>query len=212
MNTETAIAKPAANPAAIFKNNITAEVQSSTLPLTALKPIASAAEKEIAERLLQAAKKTRAAVETIRKNTTDPLVAAQKAYIQAEKDFTAQMDTQIARVTGLINKFNNDELVRVRKEQEEARQLAAKEAARKRSEQGVANVEIKLQATTQQIQATAPTGIKTRHVFRSVTNAALVPREYLSVDPAKVAEAIKNGVKTIPGILIEEEAIRTGRA
>ena len=207
----TAIAPIAPSPLAIFKKNITAEVQASVLPLTALKPIASSLQKSVAEVALQAAKKTRAAVEGIRKNTTDPLVQAQKAYIAAEKEFAGQLDSEIARVTDLIGTWNTAELRRVRAEQAAAAEQAAVEARRKRSEQGVAAVEIKLQATTQAIQQTAPTGIRTEFVLEGVSDANLVPREFLSVDPAKVKEAIRNGVKTIPGLIIAERATRTGR-
>lgn len=203
---------PMSTEIAIFKKNVTAEVQAAVLPLTAIKPIASSLQKSVAEVALQAAKKTRAVVEVIRKNTTDPLVQAQKAYIAAEKEFAGQLDSEIIRVTGLINDFNNAELKRVRAEQAEAAAAAQKEINRKRSEQGVAAVEIKLQATTQAIQATAPTSIKTEFVFEGVSDANAVPREFLSVDPAKVKEAIKNGVKTIPGLIIAERAVRTGRA
>jgi hypothetical protein len=211
MNQENAVAKVQANPLDIFKVNITTDVQASVLPLSALKPIGSAEEKAKAEELLQKAKKVRGAVETIRKNVTDPLVTAQKEYIAAEKTFAAQLDSEIARVTTDINRWNNAELKRVRDEQQKAKEDGEAAIRRKRSEQGVASVEIQVQAQVQQIAKTAPTSIKTTFVFKAVTNAELVPREFLSVDTAKVAQAIKNGVRSIPGISIEEQAVRTGR-
>lgn len=44
-----------------------------------------------------------------------------------------------------------------------------------------------------------------------VTNESLLPRSVLSIDPAKVAQLIKDGAKTIPGITISKKVDTTVR-
>jgi uncharacterized protein YdcH (DUF465 family) len=201
----------AATASTLFKKNITTEVQSVVLPLTAIKPIASADDKLKAEEALKAAKKTRKTVENIRKESTKILDDAKDSLMNREKEFAKQLDDEIKRVETDINRWNNAELVRVRNEQAQVQAQALKDAKRLRNEGSIANHEIKTQAKVQEVAKTAPTGISTQWVFKGVIDQSKVPAEYLSVDPAKVNAAIKQGVKSIPGLDIKEEAKRTGK-
>jgi hypothetical protein len=59
----------------------------------------------------------------------------------------------------------------------------------------------------------APTGTSTRMVWKHrLVDPAAVPREYLVVDEKKIRQAVRDGVREIPGVVIEQKpelAVRT---
>lgn len=104
-----------------------------------------------------------------------------------------------------------------RKEAERLRK-AAEEEARKAAEEAKANGEEP--PAPPQVEITTPAVPKTDNVVRSqagtahvrqdwkfeIKNAAAVPREYLMVDERAIREAVKNGVREIPGVRVYQES------
>ena len=94
-------------------------------------------------------------------------------------------------------------------------QRKALEAAAALAQQGQTGQEFTALVTQGSAMPTKAQGISTRAVWRwRVVDAAAVPREYLSIDPAKVDAVVKaqqDGVK-IPGIEVYREEIMAVRA
>lgn len=106
------------------------------------------------------------------------------------------------------------ELVKAAKDQEEreAAEALADEAREKAAEAATAEAAIaslpEVSLPKAVVAAPAkPTGISQRKVWKGwVVDAAAVPREYLTVDQTAIRRAVRDGVREIPGVRIEQVA------
>lgn len=105
-----------------------------------------------------------------------------------------------------------DELAAAAKDEEEraAAEALAEEAREKAAEAATAEAAIsslpEIELPTAVVPAAPkPTGISQRKVWKAtVVDAALVPREYLAVDEKLIKAAVREGVREIPGVSIEQ--------
>jgi hypothetical protein len=194
--------------------------------IRALAPIASIAEAAQRNDLNAAAKKAIKQLEETRKNATAQLVR-DKATID---DAFNGLKARLAECSNILDRqllaWEDQEAARVRREREESerKQREAAEAEAKAIQSGdMKAAEQASQAQTAALLAApvqeAPKGIKSEGgtSFRrdvwvfSVIDAEQVPRNYCSPDASKIRVAINNGVREIPGLVIESEAKRTTR-
>jgi hypothetical protein len=158
------------------------------------------------------AKKIDTAIERVRKE----LVQAPNDYIRDvngfAKSFQAKLQAIQASVRGKLGQYAAKQELERRKAEEAARKAQAEAQAKLDAEAKAANVE--------PVQIAAPAIPKAQNVVRSasggsatqkkvwkfeVTDAAMVPREYLVVNESLVRQHVANGVREIPGVRIYED-------
>jgi hypothetical protein len=210
---EQEISKTIASPlekvkASLFKNNITKDVQTAALSLQKVTVIENDLQRIELDGYIKNAKAIRKQVETLRMNETKQLDDAKKLFMQAEKDFAANLDELIASATGKVNKFIQDQITAKRAEEKRIQEEAEKAAKRLRAPESLARVEMQAQAQIQELPTIA--GVRKVWKFEGL-DIAKIPLAFLTIDEAAVKEAIKAGVREIPGIRIYEDFARSGR-
>lgn len=183
--------------------NLPKEIQQAALALQKVTAVTDEIKKAELTGYIKLAKLIRSQLEALRKQETKKLDDFKAVIMQGEKDLASQLDSLIISTTKLITDYNNEV---IRKQQEERAKILAqqeKDLKRKTSPKSIAAVETQTQAALQTVQA--PTGIRSAW-SHTITDHTLVPREYLSVDEAKIKAAIKEGVRIIPGVKIEQVA------
>lgn len=127
---------------------------------------------------------------------TDRLTIYQRAKADAERrvreDAEARAREEAARLAASMTDADHASLDRA---------IAAEETARQAGSAAIAKP-AELSRTRGDFGAVA--SLRTRWTF-AVTDLAVVPREYLSLDTAKVNAAIKAGVREAPGLRIFQE-------
>lgn len=106
--------------------------------------------------------------------------------------------------------------IRRRRDEQEARDAAeaarnAEEAARVRELQSKAAV-APVAAAPVALKSASGSAAQTRRWKGTVTDEQLVPREYLIVDQRLINKAVRDGVREIPGVRIEQETGLSVRA
>lgn len=209
MEISTVLATPMESvKALIFKNNITEAVQTAALGLQKVPVIENELQKVELDGYINHAKKIRTQVETLRKTETAKLDDAKKLFMAAEKEFAGQLDSEIAAAIARVTKFNQDALAAKRAEEKRIKDEAEAKAKRLRSPESLAKVEMESQAQLQNVATVG--GIKTIWKFE-IQSPSMVPDTYLMPNEKAIADAVKNGVRTIPGVRIYEDVSRTGR-
>lgn len=192
----------------MFKKNLSEEVQKTKVGLEPYKTITSELEAASANGVLQVAKKIRKIGEDKRKEKTAALDNTKKIAIDAERSFFAELDAQIKAVSDALLAFKQEELRKANEAAAAIKEQAEKDAKRKRSVAGVAAVEAEAQEKLSNI---APvTGMRKVWDY-SIEDISKVPAEYMMLDEAKVKQAIKNGERNIPGLVIAEKYGLSGR-
>lgn len=156
------------------------------------------------------AKKIDAAIERVRKE----LVLDPNEYVKSvnglAKGFQSRLSSIVASMRGKIGAYAQRQEMERRKAVEAARKAQAELQTKIDDEAKAANVE--------PVQVAAPVILKQQTVVRTeagsasqrkvwkheIEDEAKVSREYLMVDEAKVRQAVKQGVREIPGIRIFE--------
>jgi len=185
--------------------------------------ITDAASAEVAVELASRAKKAVKQIESARKSFVEKPKQYAKEVDGLAKFFATKLEA-IASVVGEKHaQFQRKQEEERRRLEEEARKeaerlrKAAEEEARKAAEEAKANGEEP--PAPVQVEITAPAVPKTDNVVRSqagtahvrqdwkfaIENVAAVPREYLMVDERAIREAVKNGVREIPGVRVFQE-------
>jgi hypothetical protein len=152
------------------------------------------------------------AIEKIRKDYVEPHNAFVKSVNGLAKSFQCKL-TEIE--SGLKRKISvyQQRLELERRKQEEAARRAAAEAQRKMDAEakaaGVETVTIDapvIPPADPVIRTAAGSAYQERFWSFEVQDEAQIPREYLMVDERKLRDAVKAGVRTIPGVRIWEDS------
>jgi hypothetical protein len=199
-------------------------------------PLASAVEAHRLNDLLGRSAKTAKELEALRKSRVQPLNEEVRNVNALFKGISDGLDAFRVQGDKLLAAWNAQERARVAREQEEARRQQEEAAAREAealaaveaATSGAARAEAMAAAEAASREQTAaqllmpmeaPRSLKSEHatalsrevwVFE-VVDAAQVPREYLCPDEAKIAAAIKAGVRQIPGLSIAPQEKFTRR-
>jgi hypothetical protein len=175
----------------------------------------TASEKIALEKLIKDATKQRKEFAEIRLSFTRGLDAKKKAISAEETELAEPLDSALATAKDAVDKWNREQYrLQLEAQQSERTRLAAlaiTQAASTRSEAKTADI---INNVLQQAAAIpAPVSVPGTRVVKlfEVTNAELVPSEYLVVDETKIREAITAGKLVIPGVKIWEDLQRTGR-
>lgn len=170
--------------------------------------------RESAGELAKEARTIENAIETVRKEIKEPILAAGKLVDEAAKKITGNLTGAISKLRAGILEYDKEvqrklDDERRRREEEHRKEMARLEKAAERtgSAKAVAKVELaKAEHVLEiaEIKAEAPTSLRKAWKYE-VTEPMDVPRSYLTVDDAAVKAAIKQGVRSIPGIRIYEE-------
>ena len=156
------------------------------------------------------AKKIDAAIERVRKD----LVLDPNEYVKAvnglAKGFQGRLSNIVASLRGKIGAYAQRIEMERRKAEEAARKAQEELQAKINAEAKAANVEpVQIAAPVvpkQQTMVRTEAGSATqRKVWKhEITDEAAVPREYLMIDESKIRQAVKQGVREIPGVRIFE--------
>lgn len=164
-------------------------------------------------------------------NNIDDLISTLNAYNPSHAEYAEFLSEAQEIKARLLNKFSEKknalqqlqaaelsrskeaEEIKARLEEMQARELqASAEKAQQIAEEHFDNVtSIQMVTELKQSQTVKPAkGLQVRWDFE-ITDPHAVPIEYLSPDPDKIKQAIKDGVREIPGIKIFEKHINVSR-
>ncbi|WP_308585028.1 hypothetical protein [uncultured Desulfovibrio sp.] len=156
-------------------------------------------------------KKVAKTVEDARKEYTAPINEHVKAVNGLAKEITTPLDTGMRHLTGQLNQYAAKVELDRRKAEEEARRQAEAEQKRLDAEAKAAGVEAPivpevLPAKSEKATVRTETGTSyQRKVWTfEVEKLDDVPREYMFLNEKAVNAAIRNGVRSIPGLKILE--------
>jgi hypothetical protein len=198
-------------PAKLFNNTIKAEIAAAVEALRAVPQIETEDDKAKVEAAIKAAQKITKVAGDKRLEVTRIFDEAKKLFMQAEGDALAELSPELKTALNNVTEYNRRKLAEQRAAEALALEAANKELARKRAPASIAKVEVATQTTLNSIATEHKTG-GMRTVWKGdITNAAAVPREYCSPDPAKIAAAVAAGVRVIAGVNIYEDVRRTGK-
>ena len=165
----------------------------------------------VATKLAANIRKIAKTVEDARKDYTAPINDHVKAVNGLAKEVSAPLDDAIRHLTGQLNQYAAHVELERRKAEEEARRQAEEEQKRLNAEAKAAGVEAptvpevlpaKQEATT--VRTEEGTAYQRKTWTFSVEKLGDVPREYMVLNESAVRAAIKNGVRSIPGMKIFE--------
>jgi hypothetical protein len=182
--------------AAIGDHQTQAQQARATVDLARSLPCETAEQYSACGEFLRQAQQQLGYYEKARKRLTRPLLQAKQEVDGIFKPITTAMAQVKAALAAKLKAYD------LRAEQERRAALAAIEQAHAQRNQ--AAVEHHAQA----LQAPPPSlqGVHTRKRWTyRVTDAALVPRQFLMVDDRLVRNAIKAGARVVPGLEIFEE-------
>ncbi len=154
-------------------------------------------------------RKARKAGEELQKFFTSPLEAAKKSIIATFKAMGLDAAEQEDRLTKEANALFMAKLAAQRAETDRiaAEQRAAEEKAR-RTGRAVVAPAVEAPAVVERVaqvdNGTTSQGTEFKAMFEEGVNLEIVPRQYLRLDESRVREAVKSGVRIIPGISIRE--------
>ena len=152
-----------------------------------------------AYQILQKIKDRRKIIETERKKMKEPITAAGKAVDK----FCKEADAPYKEADGILR----DKILTFREEQEE---LAEKK--REKQEKIQASHEARGHQTHDLVEVVPEVAAETVTVKRwvfDVVSESKVPRDYLMVDTQKIRQAVRDGIREIPGVEIyQEESLR----
>lgn len=156
-------------------------------------------------------KKVAKTVEDARKEYTSPINEHVKSVNGLAKEITAPLDTGMSHLTGQLNQYAAKVELERRKAEEEARRQAEAEQKRLDAEAKAAGVEAPivpevLPAKSEKAAVRTETGTSYQRKIWSFEVEKLyeVPLEYMLLNEKAVNAAIRNGVRSIPGLKILE--------
>lgn len=198
-------------PAGMFGENIKAELDKTVRMLRDVPQVETDADAETLESSIKKAQKAVKYAADKRLSITRIFDTFKGGYMQAEKDFLAELSPELNAAINRVTDWNRKKLADRRAKEAQIEADRQKELNRKRSENSIAAVET---AKQQDLAAVAETHALTSAatVWRAeVTDANQVPRKYLVVDQKLIEADVKAGVRIIPGVNITEDVRRTGR-
>lgn len=110
------------------------------------------------------------------------------------------------RIKELINPANPVNTVNAEKIQEEAKQkqLIFEKEREIQNAKAKSDEEAKQKQEIAKLNASAPSNTRTTWVWE-ISDENLIPREFLQVNNSMITQAVRNGVRSIPGITIKQE-------
>lgn len=177
--------------------------------------------KKVEERRTELVKPHNETVKTINsyaKQISEPLLQAEahfkKHLVEWEKVLEKKRQEEFKKAEEARKKAEAEAQAKLKAQQEEAEAISMfmeqKDVKRQEivmqaeAERTVAQAEKDHSAQAKEIASNKVSGARRRLVHR-VIDASKVPREFLIVDDSLIRKAIKDGVKEIPGVVIEEE-------
>jgi hypothetical protein len=157
------------------------------------------------------AKRLGKGIEIIRKDSVGPLNDVVKKINGLCKDFTDRLGMIEKALIGKARQYQASQELERRKREEEARKILLEAQAKLDAEAKKAGVEpIKIETAP---VVEAPKNVRTeegtlfnREVWKfEVVRSEDVPREYLIIDEKAISQAVKNGIREIPGVRIYPE-------
>lgn len=158
-------------------------------------------------------------IETKRKELTKPLYDAQKRVNQVAKELTDEINVELAKFKGKINRVNQEvrkkreEELRIERQKAEEERLRLLEEAKKgekklqESVDQIMESQKQLRQQEREIKTSSP--VKTRRVWTfEVVDPMAVPREFLMVNESLIRTKLPKGDETppeIPGIKFERK-------
>ena len=149
-----------------------------------------------------------ATIERKRKTFTQPINQSLKEINNTFKELVKPLQLAKNILTQKVMAWRREEQEKIRLEQERI----AKEEERRRKiqeahkEKGHEVSEPVVMARPEPLRATDTT--QTRKVWRfTIIDETKIPQEYLMIDAFKIKEAIRDGIRTIPGIRIFQDEI-----
>lgn len=164
-----------------------------------------------ATNLAAAIKKDEKAIEDARKAYTAPINDHIKAVNGLAKEITTHTDEALRYLTGQLNQYATRVELERRKAEEEARKQAKEEQKRLDAEAKEAGVQAPVvpeivPAKPEKAAVRTENGTSYQRKTWTFEPEKIddVPREYMMLNEAAVRAAIKNGVRSIPGLRIFE--------
>lgn len=149
-----------------------------------------------------------AMIEKKRKTFTQPLNQSLKEINNTFKELIEPLKLAKNIVTQKVMTWRREEQKKIRLEQERI----AKEEERRRKiqeahkEKGHEVSEPVIMARPEPLKATDTT--QTRKVWKfKIIEPAKIPRKYMSINPVLIGEAVRNGIREIPGVRIYQDEI-----
>lgn len=156
-------------------------------------------------------KKVARTVEEARKEYTAPLNDHIKAVNGLAKEIATPLDDGLRHLTGQLNQYAAQVELERRKAEEEARRQAAEEQKRLDAEAKAAGVEAPIvpevlpaKPEKAAVRTEAGTSFQRKTWTFEVEKLDEVPREYMILNEGAVRAAVRNGVRSIPGLKILE--------
>lgn len=192
-------------------------------------------EAEMAAEVLGRIASTKKSIKEARLRVTRPLDESKKAAIDLEKAILEPLEPVDRTLRAGLGNYQAEQQRKIREEQEridrERREAEAKaraeaeaaarkaaEATEEEAEEAEAEADlararelVKKAEPKQEVLPAGPTKAasgtaSTRMVWKAtVTDEAKVPREFLKVDTVAINKAVREGVREIPGVKIEQE-------
>lgn len=154
------------------------------------------------------------ALEDVREAHKRPILEAGKVVDAHFKARTAPLDAAKAAVKGMVSAWQAAERAKAAAEAK-AKLDAARAAEERARAAGVLSTTpvAEPEPEPQQVVrgATGAGIVTTKRWVHEVTDAAAVPRQYLTVDDAAIKAAVKAGVRDIPGVRIYQDETVTVR-
>ena len=166
-----------------------------------------------AESLAKDAKKIEKAIEEKRVEITKPILDRKKEIDDFAKNLIVDLTAGIKSLRERILKYKQEqeakraeelkrlEEERKRKEEELKQQMQADQPIDQKDIQELQEIK---QQQAQTISAPASKGISKVWTYDIIDENA-IPREFLCPDEKKIKEAVKNGVREIPGVIISQK-------
>ena len=156
-------------------------------------------------------KKVAKTVEDARKEYTSPINEHVKSVNGLAKEITTPLDTGMRHLTGQLNQYASKVELERRKAEEEARRQAEVEQKHLDAEAKAAGVEAPIvpeilpaKPEKATVRTEAGTSYQRKIWTFEIDKLDEVPREYMLLNEKAVNAAIRNGVRSIPGLKILE--------
>lgn len=165
---------------------------------------------ELVKEIAKLTSSTNGEFETLRKKYKKPLDETGKTISRMVEKWAGPLGLFEGELRGRINRFQTKKLAAERETKRLAEIEAAKIAAAGTPEaiEKAAETIADVPAPKAQTRSDHGSMATTRTAWKGeVTDAALVPHEFCSPDPAKIAAAVKAGTRTIPGVSITEQVL-----
>jgi hypothetical protein len=194
----------------IFPVELETEKTKAVKALGKIKEIKTDEDRALADALIKDGKLIRKTIETKRFELSSPLETQKKALIAFEKDFSLPLDTEVTRLTNLVNTYIREQFALAEQKRKVLDSEEQERLKRLRSTTSIAKVQTEFEEKrADTVIIVANVRMDTKY---EVTDLNQVPRELLMIDPDKVKKLLASGAESCAGLRIWKEPSRSGRA